>query len=365
MKVADLYSIALLFVSLFSMQSSAHHSVSTHFDQNEMISVQGTIVEYKLRSPHATIVLDGVLVDENNEPHGNIVRWEVESISAPGLRRMGMDRDTFKPGDSILVIGNPHRKQEFKYIHSDWFIASDDQVYRNSKPISNRETLSARGLSADGIERLDGRWRFPLSPVKKGSPLPLNERGLSAWNSFDPKLSPANTCESISLPAVFHGPYLFDIDVTDDVITLHHQLYDIIRTVPLNEESVATEPNGIFGTVQGFFDGVSFVVTSENYPASRWGLAAATIVLGSGADVPSSEQKSVTERYSVSEDGHTLTIDYTVSDPVYLDGSYSGQVKLARVDDDTPMHKFECDLESAAMFSREPGVSPLKLKENE
>ena len=84
-------------------------------------------------------------------------------------------------------------------------------------------------------------------------------------------------------------------------------------------------------------------------------------MLGGGADVPSSVDKTVTERYSVSEDGQTLVLEYTVSDPVYLSADYSARLELTRVPDGTAMYPYECDLESASMWSRTAGDAPLAV----
>ena len=57
------------------------------------------------------------------------------------------------------------------------------------------------------------------------------------------------------------------------------------------------------------------------------------------------------ERFSVSDDGLTLYLRYTVSDPVYLTKPYTGTAKLDRVADDAPIYDFKCELDSAARFS--------------
>jgi len=93
---------------------------------------------------------------------------------------------------------------------------------------------------------------------------------------------------------------------------------------------------------------------SSGYPPSAWGLALAVDVNGLGADIPSSEQKTLVERFSVSDDGLTLTVRYTVSDPVYLTAPYTGTATLDRVADDAPIYEFKCELDSAARFSRDP-----------
>ena len=344
-----------------SGQAIAHHAVAAHFDKNKSIAVRGVIVEFKLRSPHATIVIDGSVLDEDSQRSGDVERWEIESISAPGLRRLGIDRNTFKRGDTITAIGTPHRNPQFRFVHSDWFIASDGRVFRNGPPTGEQASLSSSVSTAIGLDRLAGRWRTRLTPEIRGSLLPLNERGLSAWRDYDAKQSPANTCEPVSMPSAFHAPYLFDVDISADVITLHNQLYEIVRKIPRNGEPARTEPEGLFGTIQGTVEGDVLIVESRDHPPSRWGLGVATIALGGGADVPSSDEKTLTERYSVSEDGQTLIIEYTLEDSVYLSEPYDGRVELARVAADTVMDKFECDVESASMFSRGVDEKPLEV----
>jgi hypothetical protein len=49
------------------------------------------------------------------------------------------------------------------------------------------------------------------------------------------------------------------------------------------------------------------------------------------------------EQYSVSEDGNTLIVKYTLEDQVYLSQPYTGQARFMRVDDNTTMYDFDCD----------------------
>jgi hypothetical protein len=100
-------------------------------------------------------------------------------------------------------------------------------------------------------------------------------------------------------------------------------------------------------------EGNVLVIESSGYPASAWGLGAATQVMGAGADVPSSAQKTVVERFSASENGLALIYEYTVEDPVYLTESFSHRVEMARLPDDTVFYVYDCDVESASQFSRD------------
>ena len=215
----------------------------------------------------------------------------------------------------------------------------------------------ASAPDAVGVARITGRWVPKFVPAGDASALPLNAAGLTAWRNYDPKLSPANTCESMGVPEIFHAPwYLFDIQLSNEAAVLTTEAYEIRRTVPLNGERVPADATGAHGNVHGRVEGNVLVIESDGFPASRWGLGAATQRNGGGADVPSSDQKTLTERYSVSDDGRTLFYDYTLSDPVYLRESYNYRVEFLRMPHETPMYPYECDVESASMFSREPTI---------
>ena len=67
-----------------------------------------------------------------------------------------------------------------------------------------------------------------------------------------------------------------------------------------------------------------------------------------------STQKRVTERYSASEDAQTLFVAYTLEDAIHLAEPYTGIIEYSRVADDEPMYPFECEVESAELFSRDP-----------
>jgi hypothetical protein len=109
---------------------------------------------------------------------------------------------------------------------------------------------------------------------------------------------------------------LLEIEVGEDRAIFRHELYDIVRTVPLSAQTATADPEGGFGLTTGRVEGHQLIVESRDYPASKGGLGIGTQPLGGGADVPSSDQKTVTERYSVSDDGQTLSVEYELEDPV-------------------------------------------------
>ncbi len=83
------------------------------------------------------------------------------------------------------------------------------------------------------------------------------------------------------------------------------------------------------------------------FSATRWRLA---------AGIDSSEQKRVSERYTLREDGLGMDISMTFNDPVFLtepvtvNGTYRKVV-------DVPFEPYECDLEVARRsLSPQPNI---------
>jgi hypothetical protein len=359
--------LALAVIAL-APSAQAHHSRSG-YDQDVTVEVRGEVVDYKFRSPHSSMVVDGIAYIGGVRQGQAVERWEWESEAVPAMIASGMKADTFTPGDSITLRGHPSRKEGFK------FAQLVNVVSLNGKPFTTeqaerskltQEATSQGGVpsapDAVGVARIAGRWVPKFVPPGEQSALPLNEAGLAAWRNYDPKRSPANTCETMGVPEIFHAPfYLYDIRLSDMAAVLTTEAYEIRRAVPLSGERVPAHSSGAYGNVQGHVEGDSLVIESSGFPASRWGLGAATQLNGGGADVPSSEQKSLVERYSVSADGRTLFYDYTLSDPAYLREPYDHRIEFLRVPDDTPMYPYECDVESASMFSRDPNDAPLRI----
>lgn len=350
-----LYRSVFLAAGVCSASAYAHHSVIAHFDNTREIELRGEVVEFKLRSPHASIVLDGMAY-ENGEPlSGTSERWEIESDSLPGLRRNGITADSILPGDPLTVAISPHKGSGLNFGHVNG---------RTLRAALESERVSAAlqpELETRELDTLESLWRSRGYPNRDDTPLPLSEDGRAAWESYDPRKSPAGRCESQNIPGVFSPPYLFDLRVNEDVVVLHNEAYGVRREVPLGEAYASPASSGEFGEARATLEDDALIVESRNYPPSGWGLGIATHLNGGGADVPSSDQKTVVERYSLSDDGRTLVLDYTLSDPVYLSRAYDGRFEFVRISEDTPMYPYECDPESAAMFSREANDAPLQI----
>jgi len=339
-------AICFLLGSIWPLTLPAHHSFASHYDPTRSMDLRGTVLEFSYRSPHSFLHL------ESASDSGERTTWEIEMASVPLLRRFGINADTFEPGDQISVNVWPNRVEGNPLVWGQGYITADGRALGEFPPTPEVESVY---LAASGVARLQGRWRVPVPMFDlTESPLPLTAAGLEAVRSYDPQESAANRCEPNNVPAVYHSPYQFDIEITDSAAVIHQEMYSVTRTVRLNSEPQSVEPTGVFGQAAGRIEGDELVIESSGFPGSGWGLGTASDELGVGTDIPSSERKSLVERFSVTEDGQTLIVRYVLEDPVYLTEPYSGTATLDRVADSEPLYPYVCELDSAQRFSRDP-----------
>jgi hypothetical protein len=96
--------ILLLAVVLLSCVTAyAHHSFASTYDETKKISVEGKLVQFLFRNPHSFVHV--MAPDED----GTMQRWAIEWGGAGQLGGQGVTRETLKPGDKVVITGNPGR----------------------------------------------------------------------------------------------------------------------------------------------------------------------------------------------------------------------------------------------------------------
>src|SRR6185295_9043223 len=247
-----------------------------------------------LRSPHSSLIVDGRAFVDGKAQSSGVERWEIEWEALPPLKTAGVEATTFKAGDTVVIMGSPHRDPNFHFIHAQALTAANGQVYSITKTdrlyspslsvltaagpaggiaIANNATSAIKTVGevprASGIARFAGLWQQPFTPPGPESALPLNAAGVAARNAYAQKASPANTCEPMSIPDIFNAPfYLFEIKLDGQRVTLHNEAYEIVRNVTLGGPAAAVDPKGQFGSATAKLDGDALVIESKGYPAS-------------------------------------------------------------------------------------------------
>jgi hypothetical protein len=88
---------------LVGAQAYAHHSFAATYLEDKTVTIEGDLVQFMFRNPHSWV---HVMVKEKD---GKMVRYAVEWGGAGQLGGQGVDRDTLKIGDHVIISGNPAR----------------------------------------------------------------------------------------------------------------------------------------------------------------------------------------------------------------------------------------------------------------
>lgn len=102
MRIQRLAAVAV-FVSVFAMLGglvSGHHSTAG-YDKSKTLPLKGTVSEWVWRNPHCILIWDVKDAD------GKVQRWYGEMQSPISNTGMGLNRNSFKPGDELIVTVNP------------------------------------------------------------------------------------------------------------------------------------------------------------------------------------------------------------------------------------------------------------------
>lgn len=86
-----------------SVPAPAHHSFSATYMMDQTMTIKGTVMQFSLRNPHSFL---HVMAPDKD---GKQVLWAVEWGSGGALASENVKYDTVKPGDKVIVTGNPGR----------------------------------------------------------------------------------------------------------------------------------------------------------------------------------------------------------------------------------------------------------------
>lgn len=94
----------LLVPVLLAPPAHAHHSIAGMYDGDRTVRVDGTVVRFDFVNPHAFVTLDV------RDAQGQTVRWRLEMDDRGEMSEIGMTAETLRPGDRLVVSGNPARR---------------------------------------------------------------------------------------------------------------------------------------------------------------------------------------------------------------------------------------------------------------
>ena len=292
--------------------AAAHHSGSV-FNTGVLLAVEGTISRFRWGNPHVYIYVEAQNVS------GERVEWEIETDATPILARSGWTPDTLQPGDPVVARINPVHDTRRTHARLRSLTKEDGSIWSARSSFAGSTSDLGGGFRADGIA---GVWATPLSTNAhiwglRDTVRTLNARGAELHASYDIATeSPAGHCIAYPSPAFLAVPYLNEIEILEDRITIAGELYNTVRTIYTDgrghpEDGELTNQ----GHSVGRWDGGELIIETTLLEAHR-----SSLIDGS----PAGTQRRVIERFRLSEDRTRLLIDFRVEDPEYLAEPFTG-----------------------------------------
>ncbi len=345
-ELSDVFAVTLAALSLPPV-SFAHHAFAPHFDTNIEINLIGTITEYRFVNPHSYIYFD---VEEG----GETVSWRCEMGPAARLKQMGWREDLFVPGQTVDMTGNPARREENVCIlgtmrlESGLELARDGprsrvNIERDDEPVRAEEeivgALDRPKYLENAQPNISGSWRTvsngPNAVVKpSGARIISTATGRAAAEGYDMRFdSPLMRCHYVNLiTGLNHGNMVNEIDQGKDDLTIQYGFMDAVRVIHMNLDR---HPDNIAPSATGHsigaWDGGTLVVDTIGFEPG---------VLEHLTGVKHSDQLHVVERFFIDEQTNFLMREYTLTDPLYIEGEYSNMDAQELVD--VPYEPYNC-----------------------
>jgi hypothetical protein len=90
---------------LGAFTAEAHHSISGMYDARRDVRIDGFVTQFEFINPHALLTVE---VQETGRASQ---RWRVELDDRGELSDIGMTAETLQPGDRVIVVGSPARRE--------------------------------------------------------------------------------------------------------------------------------------------------------------------------------------------------------------------------------------------------------------
>jgi hypothetical protein len=93
----------LVAVGVLGAPLLAHHSFASYYVEQDTIEVEGDVVSFEYKNPHAWLYIVG------EEPFGRRKAYAAEWSSRTQLDRDGITKQTLRAGDSVRIWASPNR----------------------------------------------------------------------------------------------------------------------------------------------------------------------------------------------------------------------------------------------------------------
>jgi hypothetical protein len=91
-------------LTVLGVRAHAHHSFAATYLEGEKMTVEADVVQFLFRNPHSFLQLTS-----KDAKTGEPITWAVEWGGGGQLGSQGVQRETLRPGDHVIVEGEPGR----------------------------------------------------------------------------------------------------------------------------------------------------------------------------------------------------------------------------------------------------------------
>ena len=325
--------------------AAAHHGAAAHFDLNQKIDISGTVVRFERINPHSFLYVSV------SGTSGASDVWQCELNGTSQLTRLGINKDTFRPGDKIEIEANPGRRDA----HACLFI---------SARLASGQTITARlDLGPPPpVTQLDttivGTWMPQFGPppgesaplARSAPPPPFNplnfttDAGRLASQRYDPiRDDPVRKCSPVNPIRLWAEPsYPLEIRKVNDGFALHYEFMDAERTVHLTTSEHAEKARRtLLGYSIGHMEGNALVVETTAFTPGvimQYGQDSD----GKTAGVLHSDAYHVAEKVAVNAQTNRLEVTVVQQDPKYFTKPFPPRTFTYARRPDLKLDKFNC-----------------------
>ncbi|MEQ8953988.1 MAG: hypothetical protein RL120_07605, partial [Gammaproteobacteria bacterium] len=164
------------------------------------------------------------------------------------------------------------------------------------------------------------------------------ERAVAEFN--EETMNPTANCGQLMPPWSMFMPDVKRVTLAGNTVTIIGDYDSASRSILIDPDPLAEIPVSEQGYAVGHWEGTTLVVRTTHFAENR---------MGNGFGVPSSLQKEVQERFSLSEDGQTISYEMALTDPVYLSAPFTGSTEW-KAGANLQFRLDDCDLESARTY---------------
>jgi hypothetical protein len=81
----------------------AHHSYAATYDVGKEVKLEGKLITFQYKNPHSYVTIQAP------DAKGVVQRWSVEWAGTSQLSNRGINQESLKVGDAIVIVGRPSR----------------------------------------------------------------------------------------------------------------------------------------------------------------------------------------------------------------------------------------------------------------